>query len=134
MKSLPIIVVVVLSGCVHTNYTQLSLAQRLVGTWYYSDRGTNHHDRKSCLFKESGKVECDVEEGNFFANGFGEAHFHKTTGSWHIYKTQLTVIEAPTYSPNNVHTWKMKVDKLTQNQMILLNEQAYREVWQKVTD
>ncbi|MDK2596726.1 hypothetical protein [Pseudoalteromonas obscura] len=133
MKSLCLIMVVVLSGCTHTNYTQLSLAERLVGIWHYSDRSTSHHDRKTCLFKESGKIECDVEQSGF-ANGFGDAHFHKTTGSWRIHVTQLTVIEAPTYAPDKVHRWTVNVDKLTQNQMILSNERAYREVWQKVTD
>jgi hypothetical protein len=128
MIRLLILTSVFLIGCSSTQ--ELNPDEYLSGKWSFTDKGDNYEDNKNCEFFSSGKLTCRVSEFGF-ANGYGDGHTYKTTGSWRIKNHLLILIENPTYDLNQTYKSRYSFKSFTLNKMVLLSGVEVTQIWYK---
>ena len=111
-----------LFACSTTQQTQVH------GLWFYSESGVYYKETKSCDFDSDGSFKCDITELGF-SEQFGDAHKYQTLGKWLLENDTLELIYAPTYATEVSTKIRYSILKLSNNMMVLRNQNGKTEEW-----
>ena len=115
-----------ISGC--SLNAAIQPIENIIGTWSFSEKGTDFEDHKLCNFLKLGKLGCSITELGF-SDGFGDGEIYKTTGTWSINGSILLLSESPTYTKQISVKTKYTIISFTRTQMVLVDKFGTVQVW-----